>query len=143
MVGFGLIVSPIRLLIYIVQTFAPLVREGTFLALATPGSESFHPTLAALIVVEALANVFFLAFGIWLIALFFQKSRRFPMRYVTLAALSVTIILADSLALTALDLGSPWDVEGVRELVRSLISLLVWGPYMLLSTRVKNTFVHP
>lgn len=143
LVGFGLIVSPIRLLSFTVQTYAPLVRDGTFQDIATPGSDSFHPALAALIVVEALANLFCLAFGIWLIVLYFQKSRRFPMRFVALAALSVTIIVADALAIAALDLGSPWDAEGVRELVRSLISLLVWGPYMFLSKRVKNTFVRP
>jgi hypothetical protein len=141
LVGLGLLVSPIRLVIFIAQTYVPLVRDGTLQALATPGSESFRPVFAALIVVEALANIFCLGFAIWLIVLFFQKSRRFPLRYVTLAALSVAIILADSFAISALELGSPWDAEGMQELIRSLIGLCVWGPYMYISTRVENTFV--
>ena len=110
------------------QTYAPLVRDGTLRAIATPESADFHPALAAIVVVEALANMFCLAFGIWLIVLFFQKSRRFPVRFVALAAFSVAIILADALVLGALDIGSPWDAEGVREFSRSLITLLVWGP---------------
>ena len=142
LVGFGLIVSPLRLLIFTLQTYAPLVRDGSLRAIATPQSPDFHPALAAIVVIQALANVFCFAFGIWLIVLFFQKSRRFPPRYVALAAFSVAIIIADALALGSLGIGSPWDAETVREFSRSLITLLVWGPYMFMSKRVKNTFVH-
>jgi hypothetical protein len=142
LVGLGLLISPIRLLIFIAQTFVPLVRDGTIQALATPGSELFRPMFAALIALEAAANIFCMLFAIWLIVLFFRKSRRFPLGYVTLAGLSVAIILADSFATAALDLGSPWDAEGMQELMRSLIALFVWGPYMFMSTRVKNTFIH-
>jgi Protein of unknown function (DUF2569) len=124
-----------------VQAYIPLFRDGTFQALASPGSVEFHPALAALIVFEALANVFCLVFGIWLIVLFFQKSRRFPKRYVLLAAFSLAAILADSIVLTALDIGSPWDSVAIQELSRASIGLLIWGPYMYMSKRVKNTFV--
>jgi hypothetical protein len=140
-VAISLVVSPIRLVLFIVQTYLPLVRDGTFLALITPASERFHPMLASIIVLEVIVNAFFIAFSIWLIVLFFQKSRRFPLRFVILSVLSVVFILGDTLAVAALDLGSPWDAEGIRELMRGLFALCVWGPYMFVSARVNNTFV--
>ena len=141
MVGIGLFVAPIRVLIFVVQTYPPLIRDGSFRAIATPGSASFNAPLAALIALEAFANIFCFAFGIWLIVLFFRKSRRFPMRYVVLSALSIAIIVADSISIGALGIDSPWDTQGRREFVRSVTNLLVWGPYMFMSKRVENTFV--
>jgi hypothetical protein len=140
-VAIGLIISPIRVIFYCVQTYVPMVRDGTIQALMTPGSESFHLPLAALLIFEALANAVSVSFGIWLVVLFFQKSRRFPVRYVILAAFSVTVILGDAYAIASLGLGSPWDADTIREMIRSIIGLLVWGPYMFLSKRVENTFV--
>jgi hypothetical protein len=36
----------------------------------------------------------------------------------------------------------PFGASAVRDIAKPLIALIIWGPYMYLSRRVKNTFVY-
>jgi hypothetical protein len=45
-VGLGLIVVPIRMLIILAQAFPPIVRDGAWEVLTTPGGERYHPLWA-------------------------------------------------------------------------------------------------
>jgi hypothetical protein len=77
-----------------------------------------------------------------LLWLFFRKSRRVPMLMVVWLLANtggqiVDLLLAQQIAAVA---ALP-DNDGIKELSRSVVGLLIWVPYFLVSKRVKNTFV--
>jgi hypothetical protein len=43
--------------------------------------------------------------------------------------------------MAALDIDLLEDAQARREFLSAVLTLLVWGPYMFMSKRVKNTFV--
>jgi hypothetical protein len=141
LVCIGLVVTIARTLLHHGQTFVPLFANGTWDALTTPGAESYHPLWMPLLCLEIVWNVASISFCIYLLVLFFRKSRLFPRLYMVLLAASVVFILLDAWLVTLVLPDEPMlDPETTKELGRSLITSLIWIPYMLRSIRVKNTF---
>lgn len=142
LVGIGLFVAPIRLLIFVVQTYPPIFRDGSWELLTTPGIESYHKLWAPLLVGEIIVNLILISAGVVLIVLFFRRSRRFPSLYIAVMVASLIFIIVDAWMLTLILPNEPmFNSESAREAFRSAGALLVWGPYMSVSKRVKNTFV--
>jgi hypothetical protein len=142
LVGLGLIVAPIRLLIYLVQTFPPIFRDGAWEVLTTPGSDAYHPLWASLLVGEIACHLVFVGAEIALLVFFFQHSRRFPTLYIVVAIANLLFIIADAwLGSLVLPDEPMFDPDTARELGRSVVGVAVWVPYMLVSKRVKNTFI--
>lgn len=74
--------------------------------------------------------------------LFFSKKKIFPRWYIGMLLFTLVFILIDALAIKSVLPNEPvFDAETVKELGRSLIATLIWVPYMLISKRVKATFV--
>jgi hypothetical protein len=138
---FGLMVSPIRLGLFLFQTYVPIYKNGTWHSLLDSASDSYHPALAALLMAELVVNFIFIVLSIWLLTLFFRKSRRFPRHAIALYAASAIFIFADSAVLSSMGFDVSLDPDNIRETVRAIIGASVWIPYMLVSKRVKNTFV--
>ncbi len=140
LVCIGLILSPLRLGALLARDYLPIFRDGTWESLIDSTSAGYHPPLAALMLFELVINVAFIAFSIWLLILFFRKSSRFPKMAIVLYAANAAFVLADTVTLSAIGFEA-FDFSSMREIMRSLISAAIWVPYMLLSRRVKNTFV--
>ena len=83
-------------------------------------------------------------FVAWIIAAFmlFQHRRPFPILFVSLLAATLVWNLIDVAGVVALFGSKLVDPSTIRDIVRPLIALLIWGPYMSVSKRVKNTFVN-
>lgn len=142
LVAIGLILSPIRLLLTLAVDFLPLFTDGTWEALTTTGSEVYHPLWAPIILGEVAGNIGFLGTGIALLVLFFMESRSFPTLFIAVAFINLAFIVGDALVVSVLVPDVPvFDAETTREIARSLFAVAVWVPYMLVSKRVKNTFV--
>ncbi len=79
----------------------------------------------------------------WIVALFmlFQHKRIYPKLFVFMLAVTFVLNLGDIVAVSVI-LNEDPDTQSIRDIVRSFLSLAIWGPYMYLSKRVKNTFVH-
>jgi hypothetical protein len=58
---------------------------------------------------------------------------------VFLLVLPIILLFGDILAATG---QTPLDAEGIQELIRSIILVVVWIPYMRASRRVANTFIN-
>jgi hypothetical protein len=142
LVGFGLIVAPIRMVIDLVRTYLPLFQEDAFAQLTTPGSQFYNPPLAQFILAESIYNVISIAVLGYLICLFFRKHRRFPRLYVWYILISLAFTLSDAwyAARTFPNENVP-DDETVADFSRTLLTALIWVPYMLRSQRVRATFV--
>ena len=141
LVGFGLLFSPLRLISHLLSTYPPLFTDGAWDALTSPSSGAYVPFWAPLLGFEILGNVLLFIAGLVLIALFFQRSPRFPPTYIGISIASFLFILGDAWLVSLVLPDEPmFDPETTRELARSFVNLVVWVPYLLISKRVRNTF---
>lgn len=142
LVGLGVVLSPIRQLVLLIQTYKPIIEDGTWEALTTVGSELYDPYFAALLIGEIGFALIILAASIYLIYLFFSKHYIFPKAYIGIVLASLIFIPVDSWLVTQIFPEEPlFDPETTKEFVKSLISCAIWVPYMLVSKRVRATFV--
>jgi hypothetical protein len=142
LVGIVIIVFPIRLGYVILSTFPPIFTKGTWEALTTPGLETYNVLWSPILIGELIVNTIIIAAALYLIYLFFSKNRKFPAWYIGIAVFSLCFIVIDAWAITFVLPNEPiFDSDTAKESTRSLIACLIWVPYMLVSKRVKATFV--
>lgn len=143
LVAIGLVIGPMRILDYLFTDYLPLFSNGTWDTLTSVDSEYYIPGIAVLMISELLINVLVIIVSIYLIVLFFKKKSVFPKWYAGLAVFSLVFILLDaysfSLLVPEIEM---FDADTVKEISRSLISCLIWAPYLLISSRAKETFVY-
>ena len=138
----SLCITPIVLVVSVVNNFLPIFQEGYWDVFTTPGSEVYHRFWGPLIIFEIVGNAFFIIFSIILILLFFTKSYRFPTLMIVFIASNFLFVIGDFVfadLIPALALED--DGESVKELFKIIISGMIRIPYLLASKRVKNTFV--
>ena len=83
-----------------------------------------------------------MAVSIYLIYLFFSKHYLFPKFYIGIVAVSLIFIPLDAWLVSFVVPNEPMsDAETMLEFARVLFVGLIWVPYMLISKRVKATFV--
>jgi len=142
LVGIGVVVSPVKLLITTIPVYRPIFEGGTWEVLTSVGSDAYNPLLGALLLGEISYNALMVVASIYLIYLFFSKHRMFPKVYIAIVAVSLIFIPLDAWFVTKVLPGEPmFDPVTAKELIRVLIGGLIWVPYMLISERVKATFV--
>lgn len=142
LVGIGVVFAPIRMFIQLVPMYREIFSDGVLEALTTPGSEAFTPGFMPFLVFELSGNGLVFLASLWLIYLFFSKSYLFPRVYIAIATGSFLFIIVDTLIAARLFPEFPvFDPDTMREIARSVFTVVIWVPYMLLSRRVKLTFV--
>lgn len=142
LVGLGVIINPIRLLLTTVPAYKPIFEDGTWEALTSKGSEVYNPYFSSLLVGEIVFNTIMVAASIYLVYLFFTKSYFFPKLYIAIIIASLIFIPFDAWIVTKVFPGEEmFDTETVKEFMRSFIAGAIWIPYMLVSKRVRATFV--
>lgn len=146
LVAIGIVVAPFKILFILSTVHVPIFRDGTLEYLTNPENDAYHPFWAPYIYGEVLTNGLILIASIYLIYLFFTKDHRFPPTYIFLQVFGLVFVIVDSALIKVVLPSEPvFDPETVGYLFGSTISLAIWVPYMLLSKRVKATFVenHP
>ena len=132
----GVVMSPFLALYGLGTT---LVAAGDIVGLGLTGKNATYEIVG--LVETALASAAFV-YCIGLLVLFFKRRRVYFRAYVGGVALSMVILVFD---LVALQIVSPGDVQWsgqVTELVRGLVSFVIWSLYFAGSRRVEATFVH-
>jgi hypothetical protein len=142
LVGIGTVLAPIVILAGIAQTYPPLFQDGVWAALTTPGSEQYRAGWGALVIFEIVVNVAMVVASMVAIGLYFSKSPRFPVLFIGLLAAGLAFLVIDLIAVRVVVPEAPVDSGSIGAIVRSTISCAIWIPYMRMSVRVKNTFVH-
>ena len=142
MVGLGIVISPLKIISFYLIDYLKIFSDGTWFALTTPGAESYHHLWAPLILGEMAVNGG-LVLGWGCIAfLFFSKKKIFPKCYIGILLFTLVFILADALVVKVIRPDRPFfDVETMQTFAHALLAVLIWVPYMLISVRVKATFV--
>lgn len=142
LVGFGVLITPIRLLVTLIPTYKPIFENGTWEALTTVGSEAYTPYFGSLLVGEVAFNTIMVAASMYLIYLFFSKHYLFPKLYIGIVAASLIFIPLDAWLVTKVFPGEAmFDPDTTKEFMRTFITCVIWVPYMLVSKRVQATFV--
>ncbi len=142
LVGIGIFLSPFRYGYFMWKTYSPLFEPNVWEILTDERSEYFTPYLLPLTLSEMVVNGFILLLGIYLIYLFSTQHYLFPKVFIFSYLFNLGFIFLD---VSAFYLIMPkeelFDKEMLRDLIYLLIACAIWIPYMLVSKRVKKTFV--
>ncbi len=142
LVGIGVVLGPIRSLLETVPLFYSLFADGTFSLLTDPDSNAYIPFIGAYIIGEVISNSIIILASLYLIYLFFSKHYLFPKFYIGVVVATLAVIFIDAWIGTLFFPNEPlMNEEVAREFIRTLVVAMIWIPYMLVSKRVKLTFV--
>ena len=143
LVGFGVLLSPIRILFTSMTTFSDVYKDGVWNLLTNTDSVSYIPYWGSLIILEVTFNVIIFIASLYLVYLFFKERKAFPKIYIFLVLASLFFIVFDtfSASLVISDQKS-LDDETVKEFLRVFVGACIWIPYLLKSKRVRNTFIN-
>jgi len=141
-VAIGIVVTPIRLVMLIMAIYSEIFSTGVWEALTTQGSEAYNLLWAPIIIGELFVNCGLILAWLYIVYKFFTKSSDFPKWYIGIAVFSLVLIVADAFAIKlVLPNESVFDTDTIKELMRAVIMVVIWVPYMLVSKRVKATFI--
>ncbi|EAR08309.1 DUF2569 domain-containing protein [Reinekea blandensis] len=142
LIGIGVVIGPFRTLFTFGPIYYGIFTDGTFGLLTSQWSEFYHPLWAPVLIGETLYNSLMLIVSVVMIYLFFTKHYLFPKVYIAVVVVSLVFIPLDSWLLSFILPGEPmFGPEALGEFARTLVVALIWIPYMLISKRVKATFV--
>lgn len=142
LVGLGIIISPLRLISIVFPVYSEIFSNGSWVVLTTPGTEAYNPLWAPILFGEMAINGGLVLAWIFIAYLFFSKKKVFPKWYIGMVLFTLAFILIEALAIKSVLPNEPvFDAETGMEFGRSVIFALIWVPYMLVSKRVKATFV--
>jgi hypothetical protein len=138
----GLFIAPIRISLTIFKDLVPVFTEGYWNVITTPGSNTYHPLWAPLIIFECVGNIVFIIFSIVLLIFFFRKSRLLPKLMISYLILSLLFVVSDFFLADLIPaVADQRNYQDTKEIARAVIGTIVWVPYFLVSKRVKQTFV--
>jgi hypothetical protein len=143
LIAIGIVVSPLRILVLVIPLYADIFKNGAWELLTTPGNELYHPLWSPIIMGEIAINAIFIVGWIVIAFFFFLKKRVFPKLYIGMLLFTLSFIVLDAYAIKAVLPDDPvFDPDTLKELIRTLGASLIWIPYMLISKRVRATFVN-
>jgi hypothetical protein len=142
LVGLGLFLTPIRALAYFVQTYS-VYATAQWNALTVPGTDAYHAFWAPYLIFALVVNLTSLVLAVLLLVLFFRKRHSFPRVYIGFLIFNVVALAIDHLGARQLSavLEESDLAESSTELARSVVACAIWIPYMVVSRRVRATFV--
>lgn len=142
LVALGIILSPFRIVAQAFPIYSEVLSTDGWAAITTPGTEDYVPFLASYVYAEGAINVGMVLAWIYIGFLFFTKKKAFPKWFIGMLLFTLAFIILDALWMTFVLPDEPvFDADTTKELLRSLIYTAIWMPYMLVSERVKLTFV--
>lgn len=141
LVGIGVVFTPV----IIARDFLKVLNfffENNWEMLIDPNSEIYQPQLFYFICAEFVANLLLLIASIYALYLFFSRHYKFPNFYICLIFISFLVVLLDAIILSNLiPEAEAFNQSTIMELVKAIIRMCIWIPYLLVSVRVKNTFI--
>ena len=142
LVGLGIVISPLRIIGMVFPICFEMLSNGSWNVMTSPGTEAYHPLWAPILYGEIVINGAFVLAWIFIGFLFFSKKKVFPRWYIGIMLFTPLFIIVDALATKVVLPHQPvFDPKTAAELGRLLIVSLIWIPYMLVSKRVKATFI--
>lgn len=137
-VGIGIVFGPVRLAGDLYRFY------GELLAPEMQALLKADSLLAGLVGFEVVGNLVLFLSSLVLAHKYLSCAQSFPRFFIvySLAILAFIVIDAVLLAILFPGVGEVFDKETVTAILGAAISAAIWIPYMLLSRRVRNTFIH-
>lgn len=137
----GLVATPFCCAYHIATNTVPFTVED-WQNLTLSGNSSYHPLWAPMLTLELLGNLTLLVLALLLIILFFQKRRTFPFWYVAFQVTNLTLVVVDNLGCAFIpSVAASACMNTGATTVGAIFGGTIWIAYMLISRRVKATFV--
>nr|WP_301289250.1 DUF2569 family protein [Natronocella acetinitrilica] len=142
MIGLQIIIAPIAQLGALSATITVFQDPDIMWGLTDPAGPAYHPLWYAALLIEAAYTCIMILAAVALIILFFMRHWLFPALYLAVFGLALAYVPIEYLMMSTVT-GDPvpyleGDIKGIATLV---LSALIWIPYILVSRRVKNTFI--
>jgi len=141
LVGLGVLLRPFYLLFSLYPMYRDMFAPAQWEMLRTAGRMAYGPLFIPFIYVELIINILFLLAALYQIYLFVMRDHRFPKFFIIFMLLNLAFILLDAWLGGMITEEPTFDPSTLQEIKRILIPSLIWVPYMLMSVRVKETFV--
>jgi hypothetical protein len=132
------ILSPLYMVYGALQLTAAFSRAGG--GTLTGILNSPNQSIKLYVLLELGFNIAMLAGWIIAIVYAFRHKKAYPKLFVFLTVLTLIGTLIDLYVSTEI-FNVPFDDNDAKNIARPFLTLIVWGPYMFLSRRVRNTFV--
>lgn len=137
LLSIGLIFSPIKFLISLSE-FTPAFDQGVWTALMQLDTSGLWATI---LITETIWNTVIFIAMLYLIFLFFSERSTFPKLYIAVSLLTVVFLPLDYYLASKVVHESAIDKGVMKDFIVALIGAAIWIPYLLMSKRVKNTFI--
>lgn len=139
----GMVFTPFAIAFNLWTNYVPIFTGGQWQEFTTPGSELYHPLLGPLLIFELIANLGVGVLVIVCLFCLFPRKRIFPRLAIAYYLVSIAFVVLDHIGANQIPLLAANPETGdVQEIVRAVAAGGIWIPYMLLSRRVKGTFVN-
>jgi hypothetical protein len=142
LVGLNVVLSPIVLLLLTVSYYTLIFEDESWELLTTVDSGFYNPHWAIFTIMEIIhSSILFVAF-IYLIYLFFSRHYYFPRFYIVTSLIPLIYIPLDAWFVTTYMPSEAMLIYDTIDLFsQTAVSTVIWVPYILISQRVKVTFV--
>jgi len=142
LIQIGLYVTILMTLNQIIRYDLDIFTSEVWEMLTSEGSELYDPLWKPTILFESIYHVASVVFSIYILIQFYRKKSIVPRLIIILYSASVVIGIIDYILLQQIAVAQEFEDEGsLRDVVRSVITSVVWISYLLKSERVKNTFI--
>ena len=141
LIGFSLVTGTLAWL-GVFASNLPFFDPNRWADWAAPGGALYHPICAWVILAEISYNMVLLVTSVVLLVLFFKKRRTFPLLYIIAVAGIGIFEVADTIAVDYLSRVVPeFPKPDYIIAAGAVFRMLIWIPYMLMSRRVRSTFI--
>ena len=143
LVGFGVVFTPVRILYGLVTHHWPMFYDGSYEIVTTPGTEFYHPFWSTFLWGEITINALFFFASLFLVFLFFTERKSFPKFFIWFLVSYLAFMIIDAMLIKVVAPNEVIFDAGILEAIgKVILVVLIFVPYMLISKRVRVTFVN-
>ena len=74
LLAIGLVLTPLRTLVFLGKNFYPIFTTGAWSVLTTPGTKAYHPLWAPVLIFELVGNLVLIVFSVIVAVSFFRSA---------------------------------------------------------------------
>ncbi len=136
----AVVITPFVLLytVYIAEYF----DLATWEFISSPSSVGYNTMWTITFVSEMVMNFILIVFSVLLLILLIERRSIFPIHFICFCLLNLLFIIVNYVMVAQIE-SDYMDLSGTTsvDITKTVLKAGIWVPYMLLSKRVKNTFV--
>ena len=144
LVGIGIIIRPLVLIYKFIKVYPSMFDGRVWDAMSDPTGVLYKPALTPVVIAEVFSNVALIIMNLLMVFLFFKRRRTYPMTFIVFLAATLIVLIGDHMLVVGVLHSSTASssAQAVRLILQAAVAAAIWIPYMIVSRRVKATFVN-